>query len=173
MAAEVSRARSASWVLKYGPPQLDSLLGTIVSHKVPATESDSPAEVAKAAACDQNLAQFLLDVEGHIVTWSSGAVRIYQHTEDQAIGQHVSALDSVDENNGSEPQRELTRSAAEGHFGNESWHLRKDGMRSDRFRRAGIATRSTIRIRRRGARATRVKAASCTILTNSMRAFLE
>ena len=129
MAAEVSRARSASWVLKYGPPQLDSLLGTIVSHKVPATESDSPAEVAKAAACDQNLAQFLLDVEGHIVTWSSGAVRIYQHTEDQAIGQHVSALDSVDENNGSEPQRELTRSAAEGHFGNESWHLRKDGTR--------------------------------------------
>jgi PAS domain S-box-containing protein len=85
--------------------------------------------MAKAVAGDQNLAQFLLDVEGHIVTWSSGAARIYQHTEDQAIGKHVSALDSEDENNGSEPQRELTRSAAEGHFGNESWHLRKDGTR--------------------------------------------
>jgi formate hydrogenlyase transcriptional activator len=129
LASEVSRARSASWVLKYGPPQLDSLLRTIVSHKVPAPESDSPAEVAKAAACGQNLAQFLLDVEGHIVTWSAGAVRIYQHTEDETVGKHVSALDAIDENNGAEPQRELTRSAAEGHFGNESWHLRKDGTR--------------------------------------------
>ena len=36
---------------------------------------------------------------------------------------------SSDENNGSEPQRELTRSAAEGHFGNEGWHVRKDGTR--------------------------------------------
>ena len=129
MAAEVSRARSCSWVLKYGPPQLESLLRTILSDRVPATESDSPAGVAKAAPSDQNLAQFLLDVEGHIVTWSLGAVRIYQHTEDQILGTHVSALDSIDENNGSEPQRELTRSAAEGHFGNESWHLRKDGTR--------------------------------------------
>jgi len=129
LAAEVSRARSASWVLKYGPPQLESLLRTIVSHRVPATESDSPAVVANAVACDQNLAPFLLDAEGHIVTWSPGAVRLYQHTEDQALGKHVSALDSESENNGSEPQRELTRSAAEGHFGNESWHLRKDGTR--------------------------------------------
>src|SRR5690349_9534214 len=73
LASEVSRARSASWVLKYGPPQVESLLRTIVSHRVPAAESDSPAGVAKAVACDQNLAQFLLDVDGHIVTWSSGA----------------------------------------------------------------------------------------------------
>ena len=129
MASEVSRARSASWVLKFGPPQLESLLRTIVSHRVPATESDTPAGVATDAAYDQNVAQFLLDVEGHIVSWSLGAVRIYQHTPDQALGKHVSALDSIDENNGSEPQRELTRSAAEGHFGNESWHLRKDGTR--------------------------------------------
>ena len=29
----------------------------------------------------------------------------------------------------SEPQNELSRSAAEGHFGNEGWHVRKDGSR--------------------------------------------
>jgi PAS domain S-box-containing protein len=75
------------------------------------------------------LAQFLLDVEGHIVTWSPGAARIYLFAEGQALGKHVSALYFTDENNGSEPQGELTRSAAEGHFGNEGWHVRKDGTR--------------------------------------------
>jgi formate hydrogenlyase transcriptional activator len=75
------------------------------------------------------LAQFLLDIEGHIVTWSPGAARIYLFSEDQAVGKHVSALYFMDEQNGSEPQRELTRSAAEGHFGNEGWHVRKDGAR--------------------------------------------
>jgi hypothetical protein len=53
-----------------------------------------------------------LDIEGHIVTWSPGAARIYLFSEDQAVGKHVSALYFMDEQNGSEPQRELTRSAA-------------------------------------------------------------
>ena len=129
MASEVPQSRSASWVLKYGPPQLESLLRTIVCHRVTSTESDRSATAAKDAASDQDLAQFLLDMEGHIVTWSPGAARIYLFSEHQAVGQHVSALYYTDENNGAEPQRELTRSAAEGHFGNEGWHVRKDGTR--------------------------------------------
>ena len=128
MASEVSRARSASWVLKNGPPHLESLFRTIVCHRVTSTESDSSAAMAMAAVCEQDLAQLLLDVEGHIVTWSPGAARIYQYSEDQALGKHVSGL-SADEADGSEPERELTRSAAEGHFGNEGWHVRKDGTR--------------------------------------------
>jgi formate hydrogenlyase transcriptional activator len=129
LASEVRRALSASWVLKHGPPQLESLLRTIVCHRATSTEFDRSATAAKAAASDQDLAQFLLDIEGHIVTWSPGAACIYLFSEDQAVGKHVSALYFMDENNGSEPQRELPRSAAEGHFGNEAWHVRKDGTR--------------------------------------------
>ena len=129
MASEAPRARSSSWVLKNGPPELESLLRTIVCHRVPSTESDSSAPAATAAASDQDLAQLLLDLEGHIVAWSAGAARVYLYSEDEAVGKHISALYFVDENNGSDPQRELTRSAAEGHFGNEGWHLRKDGTR--------------------------------------------
>ena len=128
MSSEVHRARSASWVLKYGPPQLQSLVRTILCHRVTSTESDSSA-ARNGAALDQDLAQFLLDAEGHIVTWSPGAAHIYLFSEDQAVGKHVSALYYTDENNGAEPQRELTRSAAEGHFGNEGWHVTKDGTR--------------------------------------------
>jgi PAS domain S-box-containing protein len=81
------------------------------------------------AAADQDSAQFLLDLEGHILTWSPGAARIYLHSENEAIGKPVSDLYFVDENDAAEPLRELARSAAEGHFGNEGWYVRKDGRR--------------------------------------------
>ena len=129
MASEAARARSSSWVLKHGPARLESLLRTIVCHRATSTESDSSAKAAKAAAADRDMAQFLLDLEGNIVSWSAGAARVYLYSEDQAVGKHISALHFLDENNDSEPQRELTRSAAEGHFGNEGWHVRKDGTR--------------------------------------------
>jgi formate hydrogenlyase transcriptional activator len=127
LASEVSR--SASWVLENGPPQLESLLRTVVCHSVTSPDSGSSATVAKGAPSGPDLAQFLLDTEGHIVAWPSGAARIYLLNEDQAVGKHVSALYFMDENTGSEPQRELSRAAAEGHFGNEGWNVRKDGTR--------------------------------------------
>jgi PAS domain S-box-containing protein len=114
--------------LENGPPQLEALFRTIVCHRAGALESDNPA-AAKTPASDQDAAQFLLDIEGHIVTWSPGAERIYLYKKDQALGKHISALFSVEDNERSEPQRELARSAAEGHFANEGWHLRRDGTR--------------------------------------------
>jgi formate hydrogenlyase transcriptional activator len=129
LGSEAARARSAGWVRKNGLPQLESLLRTIVCHRLASTESGNSATPAKAAASDQDLAPFLLDMEGHIVTWPAGAARMYLFSEAQAVGRHVSTLYFKDENNGFEAQRELTRAAAEGHFGNEGWHVRKDGTR--------------------------------------------
>jgi PAS domain S-box-containing protein len=128
-ALDVARSRSADWVLQYGPPQLDALRRTIYCHKATSTESDRLTTVPKAAAFGEDLAQFLLDTEGRVVSWSTGATRIYLHSEDQAVGKPVSDLYFADENNGSDLQRELVRSAAEGHFGNEGWQKRKDGTR--------------------------------------------
>ena len=40
----------------------------------------------------EDYALFLLDVDGRIVAWYSGAERIYGYRRDEAIGQHVSFL---------------------------------------------------------------------------------
>ena len=69
----------------------------------------------------------LLDAEGKIVSWSSGAGRIYGHTADEAIGKHISVLSCLEENAGAND--ELSRAAAQGHFGNEGWHTRSDGTK--------------------------------------------
>ena len=77
----------------------------------------------------QDYALFLLDVSGRVVDWYSGAARIYGYSRDEATGKHVSFLYPGEGNPGAEPQQELNRSAAEGHFGNEGWHVRKGGSR--------------------------------------------
>ena len=77
----------------------------------------------------QDYALFLLDMNGLIVRWYSGAARIYGYAADEAVGQHVSLLFSGEEPPRTEAQHELDRSAAEGHFGNEGWHAKKDGSR--------------------------------------------
>lgn len=75
----------------------------------------------------RDYALFLLDAEGRIVTWYSGAERIYGYKSDEAIGQHVSFLYPGDEVVRINFEEKLKRAAAEGHLGNEVWHLRKDG----------------------------------------------
>ena len=77
----------------------------------------------------QDYALFLLDVNGQVASWHSGAARICGYTKEEATGKHVSFLYPAEEAPGAEPQRELSRSAAESHFGNEGRHVRKDGSR--------------------------------------------
>ena len=82
----------------------------------------------------EDYALFLLDASGRVVAWYSGAARIYGYAGEEARGRHVSFLYPAEEGPGEEspteePQQELNRSAAEGHCGNEGWHVRKDGSR--------------------------------------------
>jgi formate hydrogenlyase transcriptional activator len=79
----------------------------------------------------QDYALFLLDAEGRIAAWYSGAERIYGHSEQEAAGKHVSFLYPrpfpPDEKPDADATRELNRSTTDGHFGAEGWHARKDG----------------------------------------------
>ncbi len=77
----------------------------------------------------KDCALFLLDVEGRVAAWYSGAERIYGYKDEEIIGQHVSCLDPSVDNLRVELQGEWKRVAVEGHFGKEGWHKRKDGSR--------------------------------------------
>jgi formate hydrogenlyase transcriptional activator len=97
-------------------------------------DKTSPAETEHGSAGPipawvQDYALFLLDVDGRIVTWYSGAERIYGYKTDEAIGQHVSFLYPGEEVVRVNFEEKLKRTAAEGHLGNEGWHLKKDKSR--------------------------------------------
>jgi formate hydrogenlyase transcriptional activator len=103
----------------------------LVFHDKTPAEALGPSENAEEEIPSwvQDYALFLLDSDGRIAAWYSGAARIYGYSEDEAVGKHVSLLSPGDERPGAEPRQELSRSADEGHFGNEGWHLRRDGSR--------------------------------------------
>jgi PAS domain S-box-containing protein len=77
----------------------------------------------------QDYALFLMDAGGRIVTWYAGAERIYGYTATEAIGQHVSFLNPSEGNVRLESEDRLTRTATEGHLGDEGWHVKKTGTR--------------------------------------------
>jgi formate hydrogenlyase transcriptional activator len=116
LASEVSRAQATAWLSENGPRELEALLRAIVHQP----ESGSRA---------QDAALLLLDAEGRIVTWGPGAARLYGYSEDEMIGKQISTLSSEEGNRGAEAGQELSRAAAQGHFGNEGWHAKRGGAR--------------------------------------------
>ena len=77
----------------------------------------------------QDFALSLLDVNGQIVAWYGGSERIYQFTSREAVGQTTTLLNAEEDPLQVALQEELKRAASEGHFGTESWHVKKDGTR--------------------------------------------
>ena len=82
----------------------------------------------RVPACMQDYALSLLDVEGRIVAWYSGAVRIYGYEAGEVIGQPVSFF-YPDEDAQNKLKDELKRAAFEGHTGTQGWRVKKDGAR--------------------------------------------
>jgi formate hydrogenlyase transcriptional activator len=76
----------------------------------------------------QDYALCLLDADGRVAAWYSGAERIYGYKPDEVIGQHVSIF-YPDEDARGKLQEKLKRAVGEGHVGAEGWHVKKDGSR--------------------------------------------
>lgn len=101
----------------------------VLHDKTAPTETAGVVEVDKDPSWVQDYALFLLGVDGRIVTWYSGAERVYGYKADEAIGQHVSVLYPNEEVARINFEEKLKRAATEGHLGNECWHVRKGGSR--------------------------------------------
>jgi PAS domain S-box-containing protein len=103
----------------------------LLRDKTKDAQTEGPVETDKdqIPSWVQDYALFLLDVEGRVVAWYSGAERIYDYKAGEAIGQHVSLLYPSEDTLPDRLREELKRAASEGHFGNEGWHVKKDGSR--------------------------------------------
>ena len=94
-----------------------------------ATRNSSDTGEDQISASVEDYGLFLLDAEGRVLTWYSGAERIYGHTGKEAIGQDLSLLYPSEENLQARLQEELKRSAVAGHFGSERWRTKKNGSK--------------------------------------------
>jgi PAS domain S-box-containing protein len=74
-------------------------------------------------------AVYLLDNEGVIRTWNSGAERIKGYRAREIIGQHFSLFFTPEDKANDVPGQTLARASRAGRAEQEGWRLRKDGSR--------------------------------------------
>jgi PAS domain S-box-containing protein len=77
----------------------------------------------------KDYAIFMLDPQGRITTWNSGAERIKGYHAEEIIGEHFSRFYTEDDQRENVPTRALQRATAEGRYEAEGWRVRKDGSR--------------------------------------------
>jgi len=70
---------------------------------------------------------FMLDANGKVATWNSGAERIKGYTASEIIGQHFSIFYPADVRESGWTEHELQVAAEKGSFVDNGWRLRKDG----------------------------------------------
>src|ERR1700759_2358208 len=72
---------------------------------------------------------FMLDPNGIIINWNSGAERIKGYTATEAIDQHFSIFYTPEDRAAGMPTRAIETARREGKFAAEGWRVRKDGTR--------------------------------------------
>jgi PAS domain S-box-containing protein len=72
---------------------------------------------------------YMLDPEGHISSWNSGAERIKGYRPEEIIGQHFSNFYTEEDRAAGEPATNLETARREGRVEKEGWRVRKDGSR--------------------------------------------
>jgi PAS domain S-box-containing protein len=70
---------------------------------------------------------YLLDAEGHVTNWNSGAQLIKGYSAAEIVGHHFSRFYTDEDRAAGEPQRALQTALREGKYEREAWRVRKDG----------------------------------------------
>src|SRR6266699_3426700 len=77
----------------------------------------------------KDYAIFLLDPEGHVMTWNAGAERIKGYARQEIIGHHFSEFYTEEDIRDGKPASELEIARERGSIEDEGWRVRKDGTR--------------------------------------------
>jgi len=89
--------------------------------------SDTIAQMLLDSAVDYAI--YLLDLDGTVMSWNSGAQRIKGYTAQEIIGSNFSIFFTDGDARAGEPARALEIARLTGKFESEGWRVRKDGTR--------------------------------------------
>lgn len=75
----------------------------------------------------RDYAIFMLDPQGHISSWNSGAERMKGYRADEILGRHFRVFYPAAAQASKHPEHELEIAVSEGRYEEEGWRVRKDG----------------------------------------------
>jgi PAS domain S-box-containing protein len=97
-------------------------------NKQPNTLSDSH-RIQLLVDAIVDYAIFMLDPNGHVVSWNSGAARLKGYTSEEITGEDFSIFYTSEDRANGLPQKALETARETGRFSAEGWRVRKDGSR--------------------------------------------
>lgn len=77
----------------------------------------------------RDYAIYMLDPDGYITNWNSGAELIKGYTKEEIVGQHFSCFYTSEDQARGEAQHSLDSALKNNTFQHEAWRVRKDGSR--------------------------------------------
>jgi PAS domain S-box-containing protein len=77
----------------------------------------------------KDFAIFMLDAGGRVETWNLGAERLYGHSAEEIIGEHIAGLYTPEDQRVGRPEGDLAVATLHGRHEAESERVRKDGSR--------------------------------------------
>jgi PAS domain S-box-containing protein len=72
---------------------------------------------------------YMLDPQGNVTNWNTGAMRITGYRESEIVGRHFSVFHTPEDRADGVPARALLTAINEGRYEAEGWRVRKDGTR--------------------------------------------
>ena len=84
-------------------------------------------QLALLVAGARDYAIFLLDPQGHVMTWNAGAEAMKGYTHEEIVGRHFSVFYTQEDLDRGHPAEELRLAMADGRYEEEGWRVRKDG----------------------------------------------
>jgi PAS domain S-box-containing protein len=97
-----------------------------------AVESDlrrSEENFRRLVTAVREYAIFMLDVDGHVVSWNAGARRIKGYVSHEIVGRHFRVFYGPEDQATGHPEQNLETALRDGGFAEEGWRVRRDGTR--------------------------------------------
>jgi PAS domain S-box-containing protein len=70
---------------------------------------------------------YMIDLQGHVVSWNAGAQRIKGYLPSEIVGQHFENFYRSEDRERGDPARAMRLALENGRFESEGWRVRKDG----------------------------------------------
>ncbi len=106
---------------------MKSLQARLESNLSNAGSGDAPFRMLVDAVADYAI--YMLDPDGHVASWNTGAKRAKGYDADEIIGRHFSVFYTEEDRRAGLPAKVLETAERHGKFEAEGWRVRKDGSR--------------------------------------------
>ena len=102
---------------------------TFIARRTRAAIAASERQFSILARGISDCALYMLDAQGRVANWNTGAARLKGYTEAEVVGSPLARFYTPEERARGAAEAALATAATQGKFNGEGWRLRKDGSR--------------------------------------------